>query len=247
MPLFQRYISPELTHFVGGSLKNQEKQYRVLKRIIRTGTLRARPRPRGHDADVYVLAKNTNEKLSSNEAYRGSVVCFCDIPLDDLYIHIAKFSKFGIAFSKEYLAEEGALPVMYIPVRGRPSLLPFKGYGPGRVSSQAVAFDQFWRRFNRVAAAIERLADDPKEKRTVDDLQKVVEFLDVNILSHLKFFHHRLHDLDEENFYMEREWRVSRDVKFTLDDVQRIIIPARFSRRLRNDLPKYDGEVFFAD
>jgi hypothetical protein len=91
------------------------------------------------------------------------------------------------------------------------------------------------------------LAAYQKEKRTADDLRKVVEFLDINILSHLKFFHHKLHDLDEENFYLEREWRVSRDVTFELDDVQRIIIPARFRRRLRNDFPKYDGEVFFAD
>ena len=91
------------------------------------------------------------------------------------------------------------------------------------------------------------LAAYQKEKRTADDLRKVVEFLDINILSHLKFFHHKLHDLDEENFYLEREWRASRDVTFELDDLQRIIIPARFRRRLRNDFPKYDGEVFFAD
>jgi len=136
---------------------------------------------------------------------------------------------------------------MYVPVRGRPSLLPFRHYGRVSVSSQEVAFDQFWRHFNRVAAAIERLADDPKEKRTADDLRRVVDFLDINILSHLKFFHHRLHDADEENFYMEREWRVSRYVKFDIGDVQRIIVPARFSRRLRNDFPDYDGEIFFAD
>ena len=29
--------------------------------------------------------------------------------------------------------------------------------------------------------------------------------MDVDILSHLKFFHHKLHDVDEENSYMERE------------------------------------------
>jgi hypothetical protein len=136
---------------------------------------------------------------------------------------------------------------MYVRVRGRPSLLPFRQYGRVSVSSQAVAFDQFWRHFNRVAGSIERLASDSKEKRTADDLRRVVEFLDINILSHLKFFHHRLHDADDENYYMEREWRVSRDVKFELEEVQRIIIPARFSRRLRKDFPEYDGEVFFAD
>jgi hypothetical protein len=247
MPLFQRYVSPELTHFVGRSLKSQERQYRLLKRIIKSGTLRARPRPRGRNSNVYTMEKHRGQKLSSNDAYKGSSVCFCDIPLDDLAIHISKYSKFGIAFSKDFLAGQGALPVLYVPVRGRPSLLPFLLYGPGAVSSQAVAFDQFWRRFNRVEAAIGRLAASPHEKRTADDLRNVIEFLDFNILSNLKFFHHGLHDVHEKNFYMEREWRVSRDVEFNVCEVQRIIIPARFSRRLRNDLKAYDGEVFFAD
>jgi hypothetical protein len=181
MPLFQRYVSPELTHFVGGSLKTQEKQYRLLKRIIRSGTLRARPRPRGHNSDVYVLVKHRDQRLSSNQSYRGSVVCFCDIPLDDLSIHTEKYSRFGIAFSKDFLAEEGALPVMYVLVRGRPSLLPFKDYGPGVVSSQGVAFDQFWNRLNRIEAAIGRLEAHPKERRIADDLRKAILSLDINI------------------------------------------------------------------
>jgi hypothetical protein len=247
MPSLQHYVSPELTHFVGRSLRNREQQYRLLRRIIRAGVLRARLRPRGHDSEVYLLHKHTAEKLSSNVAYRGSVVCFCDIPLDDLSIHIAKYSSFGLAFPKDFLVQEGAIPVMYIPVRGRPSLLPSEHYGRESVASQAVAFDQFWKRFNRIEASLNRLAESPKEKRTVDDLRDVIKFLDINVLSHLKFFHHRLHDLHSRNFYMEREWRVSRDVEFELRDVRRIVIPPRFSRRLRVDFPKFDGEVFFAD
>jgi hypothetical protein len=46
---------------------------------------------------------------------------------------------------------------------------------------------------------------------------------------------------------MEREWRTSKDVEFDLSDIQRIIIPTRFSRRLRQAFPEYDGEIFFAD
>ncbi len=66
------------------------------------------------------------------------------------------------------------------------------------------------------------------------------------MLSHLKFFDHDRDDEDPENFYFEREWRVSRNVRFTLGDVQRIIIPPAFSRRLRNDFPRYAGEIVFA-
>ena len=86
-----------------------------------------------------------------------------------------------------------------------------------------------------------------KQRLIAEDLKNILDFLEVHILSHLIFFNHKLHDIHEENFYMEREWRVSRDVQFTLGDVQRIIIPVRFSRRLRRDFPKYDGEIVFGD
>jgi hypothetical protein len=74
----------------------------------------------------------------------------------------------------------------------------------------------------------------------------VTEFLDINILSHLKFFNPRLPDDDDNNFYMEREWRVSRDVQFSLSDIQRIIVPARFGRRFRKDFSEFAGELIFA-
>jgi len=153
----QRYVSPDLTHFVGRSLRTDECRYRLLGKILRGGVLKARPKPRGLRA-AYVLVTNTNEELSSNKAYRGSVVCFCDIPLSDLPLHMRKYRRFGLAFRKDFLLEQGALPVLYIPLSGRPALLPFKGYGPGRVSSQKVSFDQFWRHFNRLREAVKVLS-----------------------------------------------------------------------------------------
>ena len=59
-----------------------------------------------------------------------------------------------------------------------------------------------------------------------------MEFLELNIMSHLKFFDHRLHDEHPENYYLEREWRVSRDVPFDLEDVRRIIVPPESSIRI---------------
>src|SRR6266478_7108286 len=143
----QRYVSPDLTHFVGRSLRNRELRYRLLRRILRTGVLKARPKPAGIRA-AHVLAKNPDLPLSSNDACRGSVVCFCDIPLGDLDLHMRKYSPFGVAFQKDFLAEQGALPVLYVPEAGRPSLLPFAEYGRGRVSSQRISFDVFWRHWN---------------------------------------------------------------------------------------------------
>ena len=67
----------------------------------------------------------------------------------------------------------------------------------------------------------------------------------MNILSHLKFFDPHLDDNDKQNFYMEREWRVMRQVRFRLVDVTRIVLPERFARRFRRDVSRYDGEVVF--
>jgi hypothetical protein len=245
---FQRYVSPDLTHFVGGSLRTQREQFALLKKIMRQGVLQARPRRSRTPPNRYAHEKYTARKLSSNEAYKGAIVCFCDIPLADLHLHIEKYSSFGIAFSKTFLVEHGAAPVMYVPSLGRPSLLHFYDLKhvsslPSRgISSQEVAFDRFWRYLNNFNQKLE-VGDDVALAK---EWRRVIEFLDLSILSYLKFFDHRLFDDDEKNYYMEREWRASKDVPFDLSDIQRIIVPPAFSRDLRRSFPDYDGEISFA-
>lgn len=247
----QRYVSPDLTHFVGQALTTQEAQFQLLKKIMRGGVLQARPRRYRRPRGEYQLAKHRDRKLSSNNAYEGSIVCFCDIPLGDLPLHMEKYSRFGIAFRKDFLIEQGAMPVVYVPRDGRPSLCHFRsikadGAPPvNGISSQAVAFDRFWKYYNKVESSLQNL---PSARRgLVRDLQKLITFLDVSILSHLKFFDHMLYDDDPDNFYMEREWRATQDVTFGLFDIQRIIVPTRFSQRLRRAFKAYDGEIMFAE
>jgi len=245
--LLQRYVSSDLTHFVGRSVKIKRKRYLLLRRILKDGLLRARPKPAGLGSGIYYLQKDAEKSLSMNEACEGSAVCFCDIPLGDLELHMRKYSEFGLAFSKELLADCGASPVIYVPRLGRPSLLPYEGYGRGRVASQRVAFDHFWRLFNRIESALPEFEAAPGLRKNAADLRRMLQFLESHIISNLKFFDHRLPDFDKDNFYMEREWRVSHDVEFKLSDVQRIIIPREYSRDFRRDFPKFDGEIVFAD
>ncbi len=245
----QRYVSPDLTHFVGASLNSQRKQFALLKKIIRQGVLQARPRRKRMPPNMFEREKDADRTLSSNEAYKAPIICFCDIPLADLYLHMEKYSKFGIAFRKPFLTEHGASPVMYVPINARPSLLHFHEPKPDLpaptrgISSQKVAFDRFWKYLNSLHQKIQA-HDDADLHR---EWQRVTEFMDASILSHLKFFDHRLYDDDKENYYMEREWRASKDVEFELTDIQRLIIPTAFSWRLRCAFPEYDGEILFAD
>ena len=50
----------------------------------------------------------------------------------------------------------------------------------------------------------------------------------------------------ERHFYMEREWRVLGDVRFSALDVERVVLPREFANRLRSDLPHYNGQVSFS-
>jgi hypothetical protein len=57
---------------------------------------------------------HADARLSDESMYATRVVCFCDIPLDVLEIHVSKFSRFGLSFKKEFLLQRGANPVSYI-------------------------------------------------------------------------------------------------------------------------------------
>lgn len=79
----QRYVSNELSHFVGRSLTDPEARYQLLMQILNEGRLLARPPPTDPDASGYSINKAVN--FSSGERYGSMVhVCFCDIPEQDL-------------------------------------------------------------------------------------------------------------------------------------------------------------------
>ncbi|HUL01276.1 MAG TPA: hypothetical protein VLX29_10555, partial [Nitrospirota bacterium] len=83
----QRYISDELSHFVGKG-KLESEQYDILvNKILKTGWLTYPPhditRPRG-------LSLDFSSPISEDKALKYEVVCFCDIPDSDLAIHVSK-------------------------------------------------------------------------------------------------------------------------------------------------------------
>jgi len=100
----QRYVATELTHFIGRGKKPLE-QYDLLKLIMSMGIL-------GESSTLPIsLTVNWAGSTCDNAVFSPQVVCFCDIPIADLHIHMRKYSQFGIAFSKTFLAGQGATPV----------------------------------------------------------------------------------------------------------------------------------------
>ena len=243
MPL-QRYVSRELTHFVGRSLQEDDERYALLTQVIlREGQL-GRSDPEHPSGSGFTLRILGDADPLSNSMYDLPMVCFCDIPQDDFEIHMAKYSQFGIAFQKSFLVGKGARPVFYIP---RP--LPDRG-------SAYLSDFQYLSNLNNVFAELVQAAGPNPDKPSpctegiralVSKLSFPMSRLNLDVLSFIKFFDCQASDADPSNYYMEREWRVQGTMSFSLKDVSRIVLPTSFAVRLRQDVPNYVGQLMFAD
>ncbi len=236
----QRYVSDELTHFVGRSFRHEydahERQFELLVRILKSGQL-------GNNLDSRVDHR-AGRQFSGNEFYRSNVVCFSDIPVADLGIHMDKFSRFGLAFSKAFLAEKGANPVFYVAGNAK---IDTTEEGS---STLAAYFDdkheQLWAFYDAYLESRPEPQEDPVQEAERRRLSDLFEFLVYHFFSFVKFFDQGLAPDDDKNHYMEREWRVFGNLDFALDDVRRVIFPRRFARSFREQVPDYYGEIAFS-
>ena len=129
----QRYVSPELTHFVGRRL-SEDQQYSLLGNdILKAGWLMHPPIDGRQPNEVLrgspLVGGSRTPDVDNTEAAYSQVICFCDIPVTDLEIHMTKYSRFGLSFLKPFLVDKGANPVLYV-ASNSPALpfgLPLKG------------------------------------------------------------------------------------------------------------------------
>jgi hypothetical protein len=259
MPKIQRYTSAELAHFVGRGEK-QDDQYSLLVKILLSGLLTHPP----HDPNISGnLSVNSAFKASTNEMYSPQVVCFCDIPVDDLHIHTAKYSRFGLSLSKDLVVGQGGAPVLYLP---RNASVP-SGRAPSYDKIKAAMakhaaleqeriplgelFDEMVPEYGALMDLFRQLITHTNSTPGVPEeatrLHRLVLFLAFRLFSYVKFFDHHLEDNDPDNFYMEREWRVIGNVHFALEDVRRIFIPEAYAKQLRTDLPAFVGQLTFVE
>jgi hypothetical protein len=192
----QRYVSDELTHFVGGKLPSDEERYALLVKILSSGWLIA-PGTEDKDGPREGTVWHTyawHRKVSDPEGlFSSSAVCFCDIPVADFGLHVKKYGGFGLAFSKTYLIEKGAAPVFYVP-RG---VRLFE-------KTRAEALDELAEEIRRIHPSIQKGEEFTFKHPEPSKLEK---FLEDILLPYVKPFDEGKADDDPDNYYMEREWR----------------------------------------
>ncbi len=256
----QRYVSNELSHLVGQKLQAPDARYQLLVSILNSGRLMHRPFKPSTSGNLTV---NTSAKVSENEMYSPQVVCFGDIPVQDMYLHASKYSSFGLAFPKAFVVGKGGAPVFYLPkgapMRARKRLAHEELVATLESGGSTDEYVSLGELFDRILPDLhdlmEKLRNYMKEAHkpragTHPDrnrLHDLRQFLDFHVFSYVKFFDDKLAEDDPENFYMEREWRVVGNVRFAMGDVARVFIPRAYGERLRQDVPGFYGQVTFVD
>jgi hypothetical protein len=262
--LTQRYISKELLHFVGRGM-DADAQFELFIKILSEGWITHPP----HNPNVSGNLKvNTDASISNNEMYSPEITCFADIPLEDISLHMEKYSSIGLSFSKDFIAAQGGVPVHYLPteaiVKRSADLSPEKiqeivaSHGGEALHehmyesvSKAQHFDEMLKEHHELFAIFSELAQKSDPSPGVSGLFKRVlkleRFLDFHLFSYFKFFDHRKAEDDQDNYYFEREWRIVGNLQFEIDDVKSVLIPSQYSRVFRERFPQYVGQVVFTN
>jgi len=222
----QGYISNELIHFVGRG-KDCKSQYQLLLKILGSGCLsnseENAKKPPGTKSELEI---NGGAKISGNKMYIPQMVCFCDIPIKHLSIHISKYSKFGIAFPKDFIVRNGGMPVHYIPKQVPESTSINKG------QFYDDKCEEFMKYLDQSTGNIRDIIIDFKN------------FLDFNVFSYVKFFDHALSDSDPKNYYFEREWRILGNLRFNENDVKRVYVQKGFDDDFKKNYPQYSDRIY---
>ena len=236
------YVSRYLTHFVGRHLKEEECVFRLLCRIIRSGRLLPGGSDKSKDGDMRI---EINKPLSSNEMFTPEMVCFCDIPLNDrmLAIHTRRYSRFGLAFDKKWLARKrGANPVFYIAKGSCCTDHRFAHGHPCRQTTREAFFNHAAHEWIEcILEKLKKLAPKPSSLLPAENKLLRVDSSKLSpadnmflwyVLGYCKFFDEELSQEDPDNFYMEREWRTIGYVEFSQDNIACVLLPPAFKDRL---------------
>ena len=201
----------------------------------------------------FTMCSDGQKRLSTNDAIKCTMLCFCDIPPNQLSIHMQKYGSFGIAFSKRFLLRQGAIPVHYVPRNASNRAV---GIGPRTVAErfdslqaelQRVRFDleEYVMRIDGAAAHLSKLPSPnmPPGHQLLGRFSWLQTELEDLIFARMKFFTAGLREDHDENFYMEREWRLHDGLAFRFEDISHIFLPQDYIRQFHEAIPDYTGPV----
>ena len=247
----QSYVSNELTHFVGRNKKTQEERFQLLLSILEEGNLV--PGTPKIDIDpstgekcqrIDIVRINRGTSLSEEKLIESKTVCFCDIPRQDMRIHMEKYSYFGLSFLKTFLASNRCNPVMYVVSDAVCTIGHYnkESFFQRGATTCINALDGLQK-----IIALKKFGEDEDIQELYQILNHAILFLTSDVFPFFKFFKGGLEDSDEQNYYMEREWRILGSLNFELSDVVRVIIPKEYELRFRQAFPNYSGCLDHSD
>lgn len=256
-----KYTSSNLSHFVGRSLKTDDEKYELLCLIVRGGKLRVN------------LTHADNARITTHLKYDGhnlgepyekiDCICFCDIPNEGLGIHTNKYSRFGVGFSREFLVNLGAHPVMYLPINTRKKQRITGDYTSiesyyAQLANDSTILNLFLMIYiqtleskgcsiEKIFPQIDDKGNDVLRELMGGNIKKMLfnqHAALTEMIAFTKIFDPILADDDADNYYMEREWRILSDVEFLLNDIKTIYLPAEeYKSRFKCDFPSFEGNI----
>ena len=262
------YTSNKLIHFAGRSLQTDKERFELLIKIIRGGKLFANIS--NPDRPQVSTSTNYNGERAGEIFEKIDCVCFCDIPDNALEIHTKKYSKFGIGFNRHYIASKGAHPVMYIPMNynikeiyetldlpKKPKdyfnklskrhnsmmlfLIILNQLYPYSTSINPLRLQGFEKHLSYVQPDLINDILQGKSHEILVAQQSAI----TDLLAYIKLFDETLDPNDEDNYYMEREWRILKSVEFNISNMESIYLPSKeYEEKFINIFPDYKGEFY---
>jgi len=236
------YTSNELFHLVGRRHPHDDQaNYELLSKILTSGCVSHSPHENNWGNVSHTI--DWNKSLVNGELLVPTVTCYADIPFGSLNIHVRKYGKFGLSFPREFLIQYGARPVMYVPLSyddwnsgGGATLLNdlevvYKGFYDLVLSKASPIGDTFSRKQRK------------KPGNEVEAIKAMGSIFAKEFLAFIKPFISHLEQNHPDNFYLEREWRKYANLKFTPDDVSKIVVAKGYLSRLKQEYPHYRSKI----
>lgn len=224
------YTSEVLYHLVGHQHPlDDDSNLATLRAIL--ASMELRTSRVGEYSGGKALSIDPRRGWVDGEPIAQTVVCFCDIPFKALSLHASKYGRFGVGVDRATVAEWGGRPVMYIPKVLRPSL-PAINLFSERVLMVWNGLDRFFPALpgstTRIVGAFPR-----SQIEAVDMAQDEL----AQMLAFIKVFDIDLPTDDQENYYMEREWRKFGTLQLR-PALREIVAPPEHIEALRNEFPQ---------